>query len=223
MSVLKSFWPNVVQPLNHLYILYVYNIWMKECRFLLQEITIIQRKKQMLLVTNNSVFFFYHVGCDIILVCFLKFKCIFLPHWIYYFFSSNESVLRLVMMNLVMCMEMATRNITACIYCTLWFGCCFSCFSFYRESPEKLWILFSDTVLSTSCKYFTSTQKNQTICFVVSQQIKKTFFSSILILFCWVSSQKLPFVLLTFISNMDVLYICFQGIQDCLKLNIWYK
>lgn len=70
---------------------------------------------------------------------------------------------------------------------------CFSCFcfflllfSFYRESPEKLWILFSDTVLSTRVVNISPAQKNtkQTICFVVSQQIKKVLLFYFHV-FCW--------------------------------------
>lgn len=67
---------------------------MKECRFLLQEITIIQReKKTCCLVTNDC---FYHVGCDI----FFQVHC----------FLMNLFVLRLVMMLVIMCTETTMRN-----------------------------------------------------------------------------------------------------------------
>lgn len=69
--------------------------------------------------------------------------------------------------------QAAARSITAYIYCTLWFGCCFfpdSFFFLFFTSSEKLWILFSDTVLSTRVVNISPAQKkNQTICFVVSQ------------------------------------------------------
>lgn len=54
-------------------------------------------------------------------------------------------------------------------------------FPFFTSS-EKLWILFSDTVLSTRVVNISPAQKkNQTICFVVSQIKKKSF---ILIVIC---------------------------------------
>ena len=142
------------------------------------------------------MFFFHHVGCDMILFVFWSSSAFFFfPHLIF-FLCSNESV----------CITTGDEpgNVygggyekhTACIYCTLWFGCAFPVFfffffflfSFYRESPEKLWILFSDTVLSTRVVNISPAQKNtkQTICFVVSQQIKKKFFSSIFM--CFVGS-----------------------------------
>lgn len=69
----------------------------------------------MLLVTNN--YFCHHVGCDIILVCFLKY--IFFSFDYCFFSFSNESV----------CITTGDEpgNVygggyekhTACIYCTL--------------------------------------------------------------------------------------------------------
>lgn len=65
---------------------------------------------------------------------------------------------------------------TACIYCTFVIWVCFSCFFFFfflsRESRKAVNFILRHCTVDQSCKYFTSTEK-QTICFVVSQQIKK--------------------------------------------------
>lgn len=119
----------------------------------------------------------------------------------------NLFVLRLVM-NLVMCMEAAMRNIQHVFIALCDLGVLFLflfffllLFSFYRESPEKLWILFSDTVLSTRVVNISPAQKNtkQTICFVVSQQIKKVLLFYFHV-FCWF------FYCSTFICPSDDLF-----------------
>lgn len=106
------------------------------------------------------------------------FKCIFL-------LCPDDSVFWLVVINLLKVLDTQRENTSACIYCTLWFGCCFSCFVFFLSatSPEKLWILFSDTVLSTSCIYFTSREKKPNNMFCSFTKNKKKIFSSIL--FCF--------------------------------------
>lgn len=161
---------------------------MKECRFcflfvlgfvfvlfLLREITIIQRKKkQMLLVTNNC--FFHHVGCDVILVCFPKFKCIFFSSFDYCLFVlfsfvfSNESVCITTGDEAGdVCGGGYEKHTAACIYCTLWFGCafpvcfCFVFFSFFllflsRESRKAVNFILRHCTVDQSCKYFTSTK-----------------------------------------------------------------
>lgn len=102
------------------------NIWMKECRFLLRESRSF-RETQMLLVSNNSVF----SSCRLCYNCLFSevqvhFFCFFLI-W-FFFLCSNESV----------CITTGDEpgNVygggyekhTACIYCTLWFGCAFPVF-----------------------------------------------------------------------------------------------
>lgn len=167
------------------------NIWMKECRFLLRESRSF-RETQMLLVSNNSVF----SSCRLCYNCLFSevqvhFFCFFLI-WFFFYVLMNLFVLRLVM-NLVMCMEAAMRNIQHVFIALCDLGVLFLflfffllLFSFYRESPEKLWILFSDTVLSTRVVNISPAQKNtkQTICFVVSQQIKKVLLFYFHV-FCW--------------------------------------
>lgn len=85
----------------------------------------------------------------------------FSPHLIIVFFFSNESV----------CITTGDEpgNVygggyekhTACIYCTLWFGCAFPVFLFIARVPKKLWILFSDTVLSTRVVNISPAQKRK--------------------------------------------------------------
>lgn len=127
----------------------------------------------MLLVTNN--YFFHHVGCDIVLVCFFEVQVHFFLHLIivFVFFLMNLFVLRLVM-NLVMCMEAAMRNIQHVFIALCDLGVLFLFFFLSRESRKAVNFILRHCTIDQSCKYFTSTKKNnQTICFVVSQQIKK--------------------------------------------------
>lgn len=141
----------------------------------------------MLLVTSD---FFHHVGCDIILVCVFLFQLHFFSFdYCFFYFYLNESVCITTGENLVTCMEVAMRNILHVFIALLWFGCAFPVLLF-NENPEKLWILFSDTVLSTRVVNISPAQR--TICFVVSQQIKK-FFSSIWLCLWFVSSKKWTF------------------------------
>lgn len=92
-------------------------------------------------------------------LCFFISIAFFLIRLLFFlFFWMNLFVIRLVM-NLVTCTEAAMRNIQHVFIALLWFGCAFLVFSFYRENPEKLWILFSDTVLSSRVVNISPAQK----------------------------------------------------------------
>lgn len=139
--------------------LYINNIWMKECRFLLREITIIQRKKQMLLVTNivfSSCRLWYNCLFSQVQVHF------FLSHliigFVLFFFLMNLFVLRLVM-NLVMCKEAAMRNIQHVFIALCDLGVLFLFFFLSRESRKAVNFILRHCTVDQSCKYFTSTKK----------------------------------------------------------------
>lgn len=134
----------------------------------------------------------------------------------------NLFVLRLVM-NLVMCMEAAMRNIQHVFIALCDLGVLFLFLFFFiiifflsRESRKAVNFILRHCTVDQSCKYFTSTKKYQTnnmFCSFTTN--KKKFFSSIFM--CFVGSF---IVLLLFVSAM----ICFtfpflQGKQDFLKGN----
>lgn len=197
------------------------NIWMKECRFLLRESRSF-RETQMLLVSNNSVF----SSCRLCYNCLFSevqvhFFCFFLI-WFFFNVLMNLFVLRLVM-NLVMCMEAAMRNIQHVFIALCDLGVLFLFLFFFiiifflsRESRKAVNFILRHCTVDQSCKYFTSTKKYQTnnmFCSFTTN--KKKFFSSIFM--CFVGSF---IVLLLFVSAM----ICFtfpflQGKQDFLKGN----
>lgn len=181
------------------------NIWMKECRFLLRESRSF-RETQMLLVSNNSVF----SSCRLCYnsVCFLKFKCIFFFFLIWFFFYvlMNLFVLRLVM-NLVMCMEAAMRNIQHVFIALCDLGVLFLFLFFFiiifflsRESRKAVNFILRHCTVDQSCKYFTSTKKYQTnnmFCsFTTNKKSSSLLFSCVLLVFI---------VLLLFVPAM----ICF--------------
>lgn len=183
------------------------NIWMKECRFLLRESRSF-RETQMLLVSNNSVF----SSCRLCYNCLFSevqvhFFCFFLI-WFFFYVLMNLFVLRLVM-NLVMCMEAAMRNIQHVFIALCDLGVLFLFFLFFfiiifflsRESRKAVNFILRHCTVDQSCKYFTSTKKYQTnnmFCSFTTN--KKKFFSSIFM--CFVGSL---IVLLLFVSAM----ICF--------------
>lgn len=183
------------------------NIWMKECRFLLRESRSF-RETQMLLVSNNSVF----SSCRLCYNCLFSevqvhFFCFFLI-WFFFYVLMNLFVLRLVM-NLVMCMEAAMRNIQHVFIALCDLGVLFLFFLFFfiiifflsRESRKAVNFILRHCTVDQSCKYFTSTKKYQTnnmFCSFTTN--KKKFFSSIFM--CFVGSF---IVLLLFVSAM----ICF--------------
>lgn len=120
----------------------------------------------------------------------------------------NLFVLRLVM-NLVMCMEAAMRNIQHVFIALCDLGVLFLFFLFFfiiifflsRESRKAVNFILRHCTVDQSCKYFTSTKKYQTnnmFCSFTTN--KKKFFSSIFM--CFVGSF---IVLLLFVSAM----ICF--------------
>ena len=196
---------------------------MKECRFLLQESRSF-RETQMLLVSNNSVFS----------SCRLCYNCLFSEVQVHFFFffssfdfflCSNESV----------CITTGDEpgNVygggyekhTACIYCTLWFGCAFPVFFFFffflifflsRESRKAVNFILRHCTVDQSCKYFTSTKKYQTnnmFCsFTTNKKKGLLFFFHV---FCWF------FYCSTFICLRDDLFhiSLFQGKQDFLTVN----
>lgn len=182
------------------------NIWMKECRFLLRESRSF-RETQMLLVSNNSVF----SSCRLCYnsVCFLKFKCIFFVFSSFDFFFyvlMNLFVLRLVM-NLVMCMEAAMRNIQHVFIALCDLGVLFLFLFFFiiifflsRESRKAVNFILRHCTVDQSCKYFTSTKKYQTnnmFCsFTTNKKSSSLLFSCVLLVFI---------VLLLFVPAM----ICF--------------
>lgn len=178
---------------------------MKECRFLLRESRSF-RETQMLLVSNNSVF----SSCRLCYnsVCFLKFKCIFFFFLIWFFFYvlMNLFVLRLVM-NLVMCMEAAMRNIQHVFIALCDLGVLFLFLFFFiiifflsRESRKAVNFILRHCTVDQSCKYFTSTKKYQTnnmFCsFTTNKKSSSLLFSCVLLVFI---------VLLLFVPAM----ICF--------------
>lgn len=182
------------------------NIWMKECRFLLRESRSF-RETQMLLVSNNSVF----SSCRLCYNCLFSevqvhFFCFFLI-WFFFYVLMNLFVLRLVM-NLVMCMEAAMRNIQHVFIALCDLGVLFLFLFFFiiifflsRESRKAVNFILRHCTVDQSCKYFTSTKKYQTnnmFCSFTTN--KKKFFSSIFM--CFVGSF---IVLLLFVSAM----ICF--------------
>lgn len=180
---------------------------MKECRFLLRESRSF-RETQMLLVSNNSVF----SSCRLCYNCLFSevqvhFFCFFLI-WFFFYVLMNLFVLRLVM-NLVMCMEAAMRNIQHVFIALCDLGVLFLFFLFFfiiifflsRESRKAVNFILRHCTVDQSCKYFTSTKKYQTnnmFCSFTTN--KKKFFSSIFM--CFVGSF---IVLLLFVSAM----ICF--------------
>lgn len=194
---------------------------MKECRFLLRESRSF-RETQMLLVSNNSVF----SSCRLCYnsVCFLKFKCIFFCFfliWFFFYVLMNLFVLRLVM-NLVMCMEAAMRNIQHVFIALCDLGVLFLFLFFFiiifflsRESRKAVNFILRHCTVDQSCKYFTSTKKYQTnnmFCsFTTNKKSSSLLFSCVLLVFI---------VLLLFVPAM----ICFtfpffQGKQDFLTVN----
>lgn len=179
------------------------NIWMKECRFLLRESRSF-RETQMLLVSNNSVF----SSCRLCYnsVCFLKFKCIFFVFSSFDFFFyvlMNLFVLRLVM-NLVMCMEAAMRNIQHVFIALCDLGVLFLFLFFFiiifflsRESRKAVNFILRHCTVDQSCKYFTSTKKYQTnnmFCsFTTNKKSSSLLFSCVLLvllLFYFYLSQR---------------------------------
>lgn len=165
------------------------NIWMKECRFLLRESRSF-RETQMLLVSNNSVF----SSCRLCYnsVCFLKFKCIFFVFSSFFFYVlMNLFVLRLVM-NLVMCMEAAMRNIQHVFIALCDLGVLFLFLFFFiiifflsRESRKAVNFILRHCTVDQSCKYFTSTKKYQTnnmFCsFTTNKKSSSLLFSCVLL------------------------------------------
>lgn len=81
--------------------------------------------------------------------------------------------------------QAAARSITAYIYCTLWFGCCFFpdsfFFSFFHEFWKAVNFILRHCTVDQSCKYFTSTKKepNNMFCSFTNKK-----FSSILTVIC---------------------------------------
>lgn len=181
------------------------NIWMKECRFLLRESRSF-RETQMLLVSNNSVF----SSCRLCYNCLFSevqvhFFCFFLI-WFFFYVLMNLFVLRLVM-NLVMCMEAAMRNIQHVFIALCDLGVLFLFLFFFiiifflsRESRKAVNFILRHCTVDQSCKYFTSTKKYQTnnmFCSFTTN--KKKFFSSIFM--CFVG-----FYCSTFICPSDDLF-----------------
>lgn len=197
------------------------NIWMKECRFLLRESRSF-RETQMLLVSNNSVF----SSCRLCYNCLFSevqvhFFCFFLI-WFFFNVLMNLFVLRLVM-NLVMCMEAAMRNIQHVFIALCDLGVLFLFFLVFfiiifflsRESRKAVNFILRHCTVDQSCKYFTSTKKYQTnnmFCsFTTNKKSSSLLFSCVLLVFI---------VLLLFVPAM----ICFtfpffQGKQDFLTVN----
>lgn len=196
------------------------NIWMKECRFLLRESRSF-RETQMLLVSNNSVF----SSCRLCYNCLFSevqvhFFCFFLI-WFFFNVLMNLFVLRLVM-NLVMCMEAAMRNIQHVFIALCDLGVLFLFLFFFiiifflsRESRKAVNFILRHCTVDQSCKYFTSTKKYQTnnmFCsFTTNKKSSSLLFSCVLLVFI---------VLLLFVPAM----ICFtfpffQGKQDFLTVN----
>lgn len=181
------------------------NIWMKECRFLLRESRSF-RETQMLLVSNNSVF----SSCRLCYNCLFSevqvhFFCFFLI-WFFFNVLMNLFVLRLVM-NLVMCMEAAMRNIQHVFIALCDLGVLFLFLFFFiiifflsRESRKAVNFILRHCTVDQSCKYFTSTKKYQTnnmFCsFTTNKKSSSLLFSCVLLVFI---------VLLLFVSAM----ICF--------------
>lgn len=196
------------------------NIWMKECRFLLRESRSF-RETQMLLVSNNYVF----SSCRLCYNCLFSevqvhFFCFFLI-WFFFNVLMNLFVLRLVM-NLVMCMEAAMRNIQHVFIALCDLGVLFLFLFFFiiifflsRESRKAVNFILRHCTVDQSCKYFTSTKKYQTnnmFCsFTTNKKSSSLLFSCVLLVFI---------VLLLFVPAM----ICFtfpffQGKQDFLTVN----
>lgn len=181
------------------------NIWMKECRFLLRESRSF-RETQMLLVSNNSVF----SSCRLCYNCLFSevqvhFFCFFLI-WFFFNVLMNLFVLRLVM-NLVMCMEAAMRNIQHVFIALCDLGVLFLFLFFFiiifflsRESRKAVNFILRHCTVDQSCKYFTSTKKYQTnnmFCsFTTNKKSSSLLFSCVLLVFI---------VLLLFVPAM----ICF--------------
>lgn len=167
------------------------NIWMKECRFLLRESRSF-RETQMLLVSNNSVF----SSCRLCYNCLFSevqvhFFCFFLI-WFFFYVLMNLFVLRLVM-NLVMCMEAAMRNIQHVFIALCDLGVLFLFFLFFfiiifflsRESRKAVNFILRHCTVDQSCKYFTSTKKYQTnnmFCsFTTNKKSSSLLFSCVLL------------------------------------------
>lgn len=179
------------------------NIWMKECRFLLRESRSF-RETQMLLVSNNSVF----SSCRLCYNCLFSevqvhFFCFFLI-WFFFNVLMNLFVLRLVM-NLVMCMEAAMRNIQHVFIALCDLGVLFLFFLFFfiiifflsRESRKAVNFILRHCTVDQSCKYFTSTKKYQTnnmFCsFTTNKKSSSLLFSCVLLvllLFYFYLSQR---------------------------------
>lgn len=145
---------------------------------------IIQKEKQMLLVTNNSVF--YHVGCDRNLVFWsssafsssLDYYYIF---WWICITTGDDEPGDVYGDGYEKHDSMYLLHFVIRVLLFLFF---FLFFFFFCESPEKLWILFSDTVLSTSCKYFTSTKKpNNMFCSFTTNKKILLFYVAWLVFF----------------------------------------
>lgn len=88
------------------------------------------------------------------------------------------------MKHLVTCVEAAMRNMQHVFIALCDLGLLFLFFFVSKESRKAVNCILRHCTIDQICKYFTSTKNNnQTICFVVSQQIKKKLFSSIF-MFC---------------------------------------
>ena len=122
------------------------NIWMKECRFLLQESRSF-RETQMLLVSNNSVF----SSCRLCYNCLFSEVQVhfffFFPHLIFFYVLMNLFVLRLVMI-LVMCMEAAMKNIQHVFIALCVLGVLFLFFFF---------VFFFIARVPKSCEFYSQT------------------------------------------------------------------
>lgn len=101
----------------------------------------------------------------------------------------------------VLRLVMTAKSITAYIYCTLWFGYCFFFFLILLfSSDHEFWkavnFILRHCTVYQSCKYFTSTEKNQTICFVVSQIKNFLLFWWFVEVFCCSKSKSFYFYFL---------------------------
>lgn len=174
---------------------------MKECRlfFFYVKITIIQSK----------IILFFNLFPEVQV------------HFSSSFCFSKESVFQLVMMNLLMCTgegyeKHYSMYLLHFVIWVLLFLFLF-CFCLSQESRKAVNFILRHCTVNQSCKYFTSTKKkknNQTICFVVSQQIiKKILFSSNLVVFPWdfLSFPERAFSTTHVYLQLDFVVFCFQG------------
>lgn len=147
------------------------NIWMKWCRFFFATRNqIIQRKTNA--VSHKWLFFsscrLWYNSC-----LFFEVQLHFIPRLIIVFF-------------LWICLYYDWWWTWWCVWRRLWetfsmyllhfcdLGVLFLFFFLLRESRKAVNFILRHCTVDQSCKYFTSTKKKQTICFVVSQQIKKS-------------------------------------------------